>query len=49
MVKVVRWSDYPGLSVWAQCNLKGLFKREAGRSSQGRRWDSGNRGWCDEL
>lgn len=30
-LRIVRWRNYPGLSRWAQCNHKGLYKgkREA--------------------
>lgn len=28
----LRWGDYVGLSMWAQCHHKGLYWRAAGQS-----------------
>ena len=27
-LRTLEWGDYPGLSVWAQCNHKGLHERK---------------------
>lgn len=31
-LRILRWTDYLGLSWWAQCNYKGPYKKKAGRS-----------------
>lgn len=31
MLSTLKWSDYPGLSRWAQCNRRILIRKEAGR------------------
>lgn len=31
-LRLLRWENYPGLSGLAQCNHKGLYKREAERN-----------------
>lgn len=35
-MRMIRWRNCPGLSMWAQCNNKGPYKREEGQSQ--RRW-----------
>ena len=44
-LRVLRWGDDSGLSVWAQCHYKGSDRREAGETR--RRHDEGSRGWSD--
>ena len=29
-LQILRWGDFPGLSMWAKCNHKGSYKRKAG-------------------
>lgn len=31
-LRFVRWGDFPGLSEWTQCNSKGAYNMEAGKS-----------------
>lgn len=33
-LKILRWVDFSGSSRWAQCNHKGLYKREQEGQSQ---------------
>lgn len=36
--RALGWGNYPGLSGWVQCDDKGPYKREAGRSEKRRDW-----------
>ena len=31
-LRLLRWGDYPGLSVWVQCTHKCPYRRQAGGS-----------------
>lgn len=45
-LKSLKWEVDAGSSRWVQCNHKGLYKREAGKSGI---CDGGNRGLGDVL
>lgn len=48
MLRILKWVDYPGLSKWAQCNHKGLYKREPkGSESVAGEMMTEARGWSD--
>ena len=33
-LRTLRWGDYPGISVWVQCHLKGPITARAGGSKK---------------
>lgn len=46
-LRVLQLENYPGISRWAQCKLKGLYRSKAGGWGQAERCRSRGRGWSE--